>query len=184
MVGNFESGMFHPLAKYLNSGEKSMNLIQAIRAVWNELNQKAPHDVQDELNKPHQMLMPTPSPVAVKLPANPQAGVELPLEIAKLPTLPQVPPNVLNEALDENRDKIWKYLFKRVEKAVVEDLDEIYLWRIENTHLVLFLNSSQYAGCLEEMKKFFITTEEYEYIPFCNELADKIKVNEVIRASR
>lgn len=161
-----------------------MNLIQAIRAVWNELNQKAPHDVQDEQNHPHQMLMPTPSPVAVKLPTNPQAGVELPLEIAKLPTLPQVPPNVLNEALDENRDKIWKYLFKKVEKAVVEDLDEIYLWRIENTHLVLFLNSSQYAGCLEEMKKFFLKTEEYEYIPFCNELTDKIKVNEVIRASR
>lgn len=157
-----------------------MNLIQAIRAVWNDLNQKSSRKTPDNHPPKRSLPLPVPAPTLV----NPQEGIALPPEIAKLPTLPQVPPHVLTEALDENRDKMWKYLFKRVEKAIVEDLDEIYLWRIENTHLVLFLNSSQYAGCLEEMKEFFMKTEEYEYIPFCNELTDKIKVNEVIRASR
>jgi len=181
-AGSFVSGMYHHLVKYLNTGERSMNLIQAIRAVWNELSQSNPQP-SPEAESPMPQVLP-PAAVAVKLPNPAQSGVELPPEIAKLPTLPQLPPQVLNEALEEHREKIWKYLYKRVEKAVVEDLDEIYLWRIERTHLVLFLNRAQYEGCLDEMKKFFIKTEEYEYIPFCNELIDKIKVNEVIRASR
>lgn len=150
-----------------------MSIVQAIVAVWNELRNQSPRqdDIEPQQTDSH---VPVVSPHIVKLPP----------EIATLPILPQVPPHVLNDALEENREKIWKYLFKRVEKAIVEDLDEIYLWRVQDTHLVLFLSNSQYAGCLDSMKDFFLKTEEYEYIPFCNELTDKLKVNEVIRASR
>lgn len=159
-----------------------MNLLQAIRQVFQELQGKAEENPSSSL--PPQVSQQNAAPKQ-SLPQNlPSPQSALPPELVKLPVLPQVPPNVLNEELDENKDKIWRYLYRVLENAITNDLDEVYLWRIDGTLTVLYLKNNQYHGCLQGMKEFFMKTEEYEYIPFCNELETKLKINDVIRASR
>ena len=158
-----------------------MNLIQAIRAVLQELQDG--NDVPETPNRQVVTQLPL-LPAAKETPVVANHMNELPPEVQKLPVLPQVPPHVLNEALEKNKDVVWKYLFRVVERAVKNDKSEVNLWRVDGTKLVLYLRRDQFSGCLERMVEYFIQTEQYEYAPFCYELLDTIKVNDIIRPSR
>ena len=154
-----------------------MNLLQALLAM---LVKKEPPIHSPAIPQNNQNV---PSPGIPQNNQNaPSPGV--PPEIANLPVLPQLPPSVLSEELENNRPIVWKYMRKIVTRGVEEDLDEVYLWRLQGTALALYLKASQYEGCIAEMKKFFIETEQYELVSSCDKLSDKIRVNEVIRSSR
>lgn len=150
-----------------------MKLFQIIQRTWNSLFRPAPlpmTEVQSVAPIAAQILLPLPSE-------------RLDPHVENLPSLPQVHPQLLRKELENNSDIVYTYLFKVLDGAIENDAEQVDLWRVDKTPMVMYLTRDQYAGCINTMIDFYLKTEQYECVPFCQDLLNQIAINELTRVS-
>ena len=106
-------------------------------------------------------------------------------EIPKnVPVLPPVAPKILTQFIEKNPSLIYRYMLKKLHKAVKNDVDEIALFYLPTFGKTAMLHREFFQETLQKMITHFLQSQEYELIPQCKILLSKLAVNDVIRRSK
>lgn len=158
------------------------HLLQSLRTALSELVNGRPMtpppqktmvitvDIQKELNPQNQESQPTSQP------ESPMAQVESlhpSLQNEKIVVLPFEDPNLLSEFTKNNRDVVFKYLLKRLKKAIDMKMDGIVVFQFKQNR-VANIGRDRYEAQLNEMMSWFVETEDYESAATCRDLIRKL----------
>jgi hypothetical protein len=148
-------------------------------------------DIQKELTPNPQLESPTPnespaSLLAEALPVIKQNDQILPpksLSSEKLVVLPFDDPQLLSHFAETNREVVYKYLLKRLKKAIHQNMDGVRIFQFNNPNKVAEINRDKYESQLDTMMRWFVETEDYESAGECRDLIRKITKKNVVDQS-
>lgn len=148
-----------------------MNLLSAIREVWNEM--RSPSEPKKP-PKQAESLTPPQSP----------AGALNADEERELQRVPLIPFRTLAKFSEVRPDVLHTYTHKRLTTAIENDWERIPFVRFEGTGQAAWYTWEYYEVALDDVKKHYLETEQYELIPHLEELRQKHRINAVLRQSR
>ena len=94
-----------------------------------------------------------------------------------VPSLPLKSPHVLSQFIEENRDLVYSYLLKMLNKAIKHNWLKVDLFRLGNTPFVAKIERKDYENTLNDLLSFFVSVEKYERANDCKKLIQKHKLN-------
>lgn len=152
-------------------------LLQSLRTALNELVNGRPMTPQSE--KKMVITVDIQKKLNPQNPTNQQENVQTPVKENQLPNLPKhenvvsLPfddPNLLSEFAKTNRDVVYKYLLKRLKKAIHMKMDCVVVFQFKTKHKVANISRDRYEAQLTEMMSWFVETEDYESAATCRDL--------------
>jgi hypothetical protein len=182
--GNSKNDMKDQMGDGLNTGEKSMNFLQALRNVLRDISGKYQ---QDDVN-------PVTTTDATTTPGVPDGShwymdiqskmATAPVDIpANIPVLPVSSPMALQNFVGESPTSLYIYFLLRLKKAIKHDGEQATLFYIPLLNQLAVIERKEYEMMLNKIYDHFIKVEEYERAGLCKHLLSKHAVNEVIRKS-
>jgi hypothetical protein len=98
--------------------------------------------------------------------------------------LPFENPDRLIDFADQHPDLMFKYIMKRVSKAVRKNLPSITLFQFGNSQKNLaIIFEDKYKFQLDKMMDWFIKTEDYESASACRDIIRQLKATDAIDQS-
>lgn len=98
--------------------------------------------------------------------------------------LPMKSPAFVRKFVRENEALVHDVFYQAIERAVDEDLDEVILFWLGESELMLKFERKNYETLLRRFQEYFIRSEQYEKVIQCKQLRDKLFVNRVIDESK
>lgn len=108
---------------------------------------------------------------------------ELESALEGVPTIPASSDTSLEIFVRRNEGVISEYVFKRMKLAVVEDREEVVLFRIAASDLLCIVERDEYGEQLSKLCDYFLKDEQYEKVAACKKLINIYNVDRVIRES-
>jgi hypothetical protein len=143
-------------------------------------------DVQKELTPTPQPENPapneSPASLAEALPVlkqNDQILLPKNLSSEKLVVLPFDDPQLLSHFAETNREVVYKYLLKRLKKAIHHNMDGVRIFQFNNPNKVAEIGRDKYQSQLDTMMTWFVETEDYESAGECRDLIRQLTTNNV-----
>ena len=124
-------------------------------------------DIQKQLNQQNEPASQPESPPAVP---QVEANLHPSLKNEKIVVLPFDDPNLLSEFAKTNRDVVYKYLLKRLKKAIDMKMDGVVVFQFKTQQKVANIGRDRYEAQLNEMMSWFVETEDYESAATCRDL--------------
>lgn len=154
-----------------------MNLLNHMRTALTKL--FSPKSRVPKLRYQHsvQVLKPNPQATVSPLPKSadaPSVSKALPLDVA---------PEVLARFTDTHKNLVWTYIFTAVERAVMQDIPEVFLFRLTRVGQTAAVQQQNYEDTLRMMSSHFLETEQYEKVQRCRDLIDKIHIKRLLKES-
>jgi len=97
----------------------------------------------------------------------------------KVVVLPFEDPHLLSEFAKTNRDVVYKYLLKRLKKAIRHNMDGVTVFQFNTPNKVANISRDRYEAQLNEMMSWFVETEDYESAATCRDLIRQLTSNKV-----
>jgi hypothetical protein len=97
--------------------------------------------------------------------------------------LPMKSPESVAFWISENEQLVNEFFFVSVQRAILQNLPELILFRLGESRLLAKLERHNYEALLDKLENYFMRSEQYERIPICKHLRDKHYVNRVIDES-
>lgn len=97
--------------------------------------------------------------------------------------LPFDDPQLLSHFAETNREVVYKYLLKRLKKAIHQNMDGVRIFQFNNPNKVAEINRDKYESQLDTMMRWFVETEDYESAGECRDLIRKITKKNVVDQS-
>jgi hypothetical protein len=98
--------------------------------------------------------------------------------------LPMKSPRVLKSFVDSHQSLIYTYILSSLRKAIHENLPEIVLFKLGESHLIAKVRQEEYETTLRMVDEYFLGEEEYEKVSLCRKLLNRLHVNRVIEDSK
>lgn len=120
------------------------------------------------------------------LPNEPEPQSPLPNEQPQneeLIVLPSDNPFALKQFTELHTDLVFKYLLKRIRKAVREDMPSVNLFQFGNTRKLAQIARPEYETQLNSLMEYFVKKEDYELAARCRDTLTRHKQNEGRRPS-
>ena len=140
-----------------------------------EKNQEPPNP------KSQQNLLQNPESPEPSLQNQPLKNESLPQE--ELIVLPSDNPFALKQFTELHTDLVFKYILKRVRKAVKNDMPSVNLFQFGNTRRLAQLARTDYEDQLNKLMSYFVDKEDYELAARCRDTLKQHKQNEGRRPS-
>ena len=86
--------------------------------------------------------------------------------------------------VDKNPEIIWKFMFRKLKKAIETEKEKVYLFRVEGIPYVALIKQEDYINSLTSIMEHFVKVEEYETAKECQNLIDLHKINTIINESK
>lgn len=93
--------------------------------------------------------------------------------------LPYEDPQILNQLTKTNRGLVFKYIIKRLSKAIRLNWPKVIVFQFGKSSKVAQIDASVYETQLDGMMKWFVETEDYESAGTCRDLIRQLKPNGV-----
>ena len=97
--------------------------------------------------------------------------------------LPSDNPFVLKQFTELHADLMYKYILKRIRKAVKEDMSYITLFQFGDTRKLAQISRTEYETQLNTLMTYFVENENYELAARCRDTLTRHKQNEGRRPS-
>jgi len=133
-------------------------------------------DIQKELSE---QLEPQSESPLESLPQNEPNQLQKNLSNEKIVVLPFNDPQLLSHFSETNREVVYKYLLKRLRKAVKFNMDGIVIFRFNNPQKIASIGRDKYESQLNTMMDWFVETEDYESAGECRDLIRQLTTNKV-----
>lgn len=98
--------------------------------------------------------------------------------------LPMKTEQTIKRFTKENKPLIMMYFFYIIQRAVRDELNEIVMFRLGESELLMTFKLSEYESVIEKLQTYFIKTEQYEQVVECKKLVDQLLINKVIDESK
>jgi hypothetical protein len=105
------------------------------------------------------------------------------LQNEELIVLPNDNPFVLKQFTELHTDLVFKYILKRIRKAVREDMSFVNLFQFGNTRRLAQIARPEYESQLNSLMEYFVKKEDYELAARCRDTLTRHKQNEGKRPS-
>lgn len=141
-------------------------------------------NIQKELATNPQLENPSPneSPASLAealpvLKQNDQILLPKNLSSEKLVVLPFEDPQLLSHFTETNREVVYKYLLKRLKKAIHQNMDSVTIFQFNTPNRIAEIGRDKYQSQLDTMMGWFVETEDYESAGECRDLIHHLTVN-------
>lgn len=92
-------------------------------------------------------------------------------------------PLVLYTFMLKNKEIVSDLFLSAMKLAVHDDMDEIALFRMGDSDLIVSVLCDDYNGVLDKLIEYFVVTEQYEKANICKNVKDKNNANRLVRES-
>lgn len=82
-----------------------------------------------------------------------------------------------------NEDIINTYILKCLNRAIIKNLPEAVLFRVDETGLTSVISYEDYPIQIDMLREYFLKNEEYEKLSLCDKLLIKYNIDKLIKES-
>jgi hypothetical protein len=94
--------------------------------------------------------------------------------------LPFDSPFDLETLTEGNRELIFKFVLKRLQRAIQNNLPVANLFQLGSSHKMVQVSKKNFETQLTSLMDWFVKTEDYESASNCRDLIRQIKVNDAV----